>query len=98
MHKFLGLFALPLTLVFFPNLGNCEYRVYQYLIRDKNMEEGPTQIDISTLDPVGYLAYHGGSRSLDLSLLRTWICKGNTSYITTCDPPKKPEELIGKSP
>jgi hypothetical protein len=98
VHKFLWLIALFLGLVSFPFLGHCEYRVYQYLIREKNIEVGPTLMDISTLDPVGYLAYHGGIRSLDLSLLRTWICKGNTSYSKTCEPPKKPEELIGKSP
>lgn len=32
---------------------------------------------ISTLNPVAYRAYHGGS-SVDLTLMRTWMCVGYT--------------------
>ncbi len=49
-------------------------------------------MDISTLDPIGYQAYHGGEKSLDLTLLRTWICRGNTAYSQTCGPPQKIQE------
>jgi len=77
------------AIVFNSTETNGEYRVYQYLIRNKdNVDQGPF-LDQSTLDPISYLAYHGGKNLIDISLLRTWICRGNTSYIKTCSPPQK---------
>lgn len=32
----------------------------------------------STLDPVSYLSYHGGSDTLKIDLVRTWKCPGYT--------------------
>ena len=66
-----------------------EYRVYQYVIKAQN----PFSINqkaymvTSTLDPQSYLAYHGGTSTLKLDLLRTWMCKGNTSGQEYCESP-----------
>jgi hypothetical protein len=57
-----------------------EYRVYQYYIKSRyklnHDQEG--YLITSTLDPVSYLAYHGGHESLKIDLLRTWQCPGFT--------------------
>lgn len=59
-----------------------EYRVYQYAVKSKNtMRNDPdTYIVTSTLDPVSYISYHGGSESINVDLLRTWICRGYTGF------------------
>lgn len=41
----------------------------------------------STLDPVSYMAYHGGSESIEVDLLRSWICLGNTAKEQFCPAP-----------
>jgi hypothetical protein len=63
-----------------------EYRVYQYYAHSKiqNLTETPYEIITSTLDPKSYLAYHGGKESLELNLLRSWMCVGNTSKQEVC--------------
>jgi hypothetical protein len=72
-----------------------EYRIYQYLIKNKNGSEEQPYLDQSSLDPVSYQAYHGGLKTIDISLLRSWICRGNTSYLKTCTPPLRPLNQIG---
>lgn len=65
------------------------YRVYQYSIKATN----PYNFDprnytvISTLDPVSYLAYHGSRESMQIDLLRSWMCQGYTGKKKTCLPP-----------
>lgn len=63
-----------------------EYRVYQYYTVSKiqNLSNAPYEIVTSTLDPKSYLAYHGGSESIELNLLRSWMCPGNTSKKEVC--------------
>ena len=81
------IFLLSLT----PAVGVCEYRVYQYLITNTSSEsQGGTTplIEKSTLDPVSYVAYHGGKRSVHIELLRTWRCLGHTgSMKNLCSSP-----------
>lgn len=79
-----------MAIVFTTTDSNGEYRVYQYLVKNKNSTENGPYLEKSSLDPISFLAYHGGKNSIDISLLRTWICRGNTSYIKTCSPPLKP--------
>ncbi len=57
-----------------------EYRVYQYLIknRDTYQEKDISYQELSTLNPVAYVAYHGGGETIKVDLLRTWICPGYT--------------------
>ena len=78
--KFL-LFSLIFTL---PVFG--EYRVYQYYVRSKikNINPSDAQIVTSTLDPVSYAAYNGGKLSVEVNLLRSWVCVGNTSHKEFC--------------
>lgn len=38
----------------------------------------------STLDPIAYVAYHGGDESVEVNLLRSWQCMGNTSKAQVC--------------
>ena len=70
----------------FPQLLFGEYRVFQYYVRPKikNITIVGSEIVTSTLDPIAYLAYHGGSESVEISLLRSWQCLGNTSKAQIC--------------
>ena len=73
-------FSLPLL---------AEYRVYQYTVKSKYevREEPSSFIVTSSLDPVSYVSYHGGDKSLEINLLRSWMCKGNTSQKDICPDP-----------
>jgi hypothetical protein len=55
-----------------------EYRVYQYYVRAKvaGLNSTSAQLVTSTLDPISYKAYHGGKDSVEVSLLRSWMCMG----------------------
>lgn len=71
-----------LTVLTFLSINSmAEYRAYQYYIRpkvDKN-QEVKAYLVTSALDPVSYNSYYGGSTSIEVDLLRTWICPGDTS-------------------
>lgn len=87
-------FALLLFFFMAPTLTLAEYRVYQYYIKAKHpygVDQEPYLVT-STLSPQGYLAYHGGGASLQIDLLRTWMCYGDTSYKETCAPPLSIDE------
>lgn len=73
------------TLLFLPQ-AFCEYRVYQYYVRTKIQNINPVGAELvtSTLNPVSYIAYHGGSESIEVNLLRSWQCMGNTSKLPVC--------------
>ena len=77
--KKLGHLALIL-LVLSPLLAQAEYRVYQYVVKSRlkapHAEKG--YVVTSSLDPVSYVAYHGGDSSIKVDLVRTWMCKGYT--------------------
>lgn len=79
-YKNLFVIFFLLAIVFSSNESKGEYRVYQYLIQNKNNLEQQPYLDQSTLDPVSYQSYHGGSKSIEIGLLRSWICRGNTSF------------------
>ena len=63
-----------------------EYRVYQYSIKNLNspLKDRKGYMITSTLDPISFLAYHGGPRSLSLDLMRTWMCFGSTAQKKIC--------------
>lgn len=77
------------SLIFMSASANAEYRVYQYVVKAR----APFSINqksymvTSTLDPQSYLAYHGGESTLKIDLIRTWMCKGNTSHQEYCESP-----------
>ena len=75
------LFLISISL---PAFG--EYRVYQYYIRDKVQNINPPNATLvtSTLNPSSYAAYHGGKLSIEVNLLRSWVCMGNTSKQSVC--------------
>ncbi len=85
MLKKLAIIALVLTSA----SVSAEYRVYEYVIKARN----PFSINqkaylvTSTLDPQSYLAYHGGASTLKIDLIRTWMCKGDTSKSDYCESP-----------
>lgn len=58
-----------------------EYRVYQYLVKSTNTQAmvnvAQARPILSTLNPVAFRAYHGGSL-VDLTLMRSWMCVGYT--------------------
>lgn len=68
------------------SLAFAEYRVYQYYVRSKiqNITPQTTDLVTSTLNPLAYIAYHGGSESIEVNLLRSWQCMGNTSNLPVC--------------
>lgn len=68
-----------------------EYRVYQYIVKNKVpiVDSPKSHLVTSTLDPVSYLSYHGGSTLLTVDLLRTWMCPGHTAKKDVCDGPYK---------
>jgi hypothetical protein len=72
------------VLIFILSLSaHAEYRVYQYIVKNKittSKDQPNSHVVISTLDSVSYIAYHGGRSSIELDLLRTWMCAGDTSY------------------
>lgn len=80
--------------------SHAEYRVYQYVIKNKIVsaqDQSNSHVVISTLNPVSYVAYNGGSSLVSIDLLRTWMCPGDTSYRKNiCNSPygKLPEEVL----
>ena len=82
MNK-IALFLLMSTMAL-PAFG--EYRVYQYYVRSKTKNISPSnaQIVTSTLNPTSYASYNGGKLSIEVNLLRSWVCMGNTSHKDVC--------------
>lgn len=58
-----------------------EFRAYQYLVKPRTQEAmvaaATARTVVTSLNPVAYRAYHGGS-SVDVTLMRTWMCAGHT--------------------
>lgn len=81
MNKLITLTALLISSQAFG-----EYRVYQYYVRSKlqNITSVPAELVTSTLNPVAYVAYHGGTEAIEVNLLRSWQCMGNTSKQPVC--------------
>lgn len=75
--KFIKFFFL--TLLFSgqitPTLA--EYRIYQYWVKSPDREKG--ELITSSLDPRAYIAYYGKGPGTTISLMRSWICYGDTS-------------------
>ncbi len=68
-----------------------EYRAYQYIVKSSDpyavATRAPAQYIVSTLNPQMYKSYHGGN-SVQIDLLRTWICPGYTGQMKeVCDHP-----------
>lgn len=69
-----------------------EYRVYQYIVKNNidHIDSPKSHLVTSSLDPMSYKAYNGGSLLVSVDLLRTWICPGNTGQRKeTCESPYK---------
>jgi len=95
LKKQIILLLFLFTVVFWSQAGRTEYRVFQYLVRSKYFqprENGP-YIVTSTFDPTTYISYHGGESSLQVELLRSWMCYGDTSKKKYCHPPRKIEQV-----
>jgi hypothetical protein len=77
---------IGLIIFFYGSQAFCEYRVYQYYVRSKiqNLVNVKAELVTSTLTPVAYIAYHGGRESIEVNLLRSWQCMGNTSKEQIC--------------
>lgn len=71
------------------NNAHAEYRVYQFSVKARNpfSMDLKTHVVTSTLDPQSYLAYHGGGETLKIDLIRSWMCRGDTSNQPVCRPP-----------
>lgn len=75
-----------LTLLLYSSAIFAEYRVYQYYVRPKvqNLTNVGAELVTSTLNPVSYVAYHGGNSTVEVNLLRSWQCMGDTSEKPIC--------------
>lgn len=82
------LFALP----FF---AHAEYRVYQYMVSPKTKQfvvnDSGARPQRSTLNPVAFIAYHGGNSAVDVTLMRSWMCPGYTGKKDFCAHPSERE-------
>jgi hypothetical protein len=86
-----------MTLLFSAPITWAEYRAYQYVVQSRfEQEQGRSYIVTSSLDPVSYVAYHGGADSITVNLLRSWMCPGNTGNWETCPAPG--DELENRLP
>jgi len=89
------LIRLVSLLLSLPLAAHAEYRVYQYLVRPKTKEflvnDSGAKTQKSTLNPVSFIAYNGGASAIDVTLLRTWMCPGNTGKKDYCPHPSQRE-------
>jgi hypothetical protein len=80
-----------LTFILIVPIAQAEYRVFQYIVKNKitSAKDQPnSNMVISTLNPVSYLAYHGGASLINVDLMRTWICPGHTgNSVKVCQSP-----------
>ena len=90
---------LILCVLVYASHSMAEYRVYQYIVKSRHpfVNDSDSYTVTSTLDPVSYIAYHGGQESLQVDLLTTWMCKGNTAGRAPCSSPLANEKQIGES-
>lgn len=80
--------------------------MYQYYVRPKiqNITAVAAELETSTLNPIAYVAYHGGQESVEVNLLRSWQCMGNTSHKVVCsmsegrELDEAPKSNLGVSP
>lgn len=80
---------ISITFLLLTLTTSAEYRVYQYYVKavsPYSVDQEPYLVT-SSLSPESYLAYHGGRTSIQIDLLRSWKCYGNTSNQETCSPP-----------
>ena len=66
--------------ILFQQAAFAEYRVYQFFVKPRYnfLQENPSYLVTSSLDPTTYIAYHGGTQNIDVDLVRTWMCPGHT--------------------
>ena len=78
-----------LIIFLLPVMSSAEYQAYQYYVKSKyNLtQKSKSYLVTSTMDPVSYISYHGGSESISVDLLRTWMCMGDTSRKDICEGP-----------
>ncbi len=84
-----------IALIFSPYCYS-EYRVYQYLVQPQGNlpQDNKPYVVTSSLFPSAYLAYHGGSTSIRLDLLKSWHCPGYTGdFKKICPSPYKSLEI-----
>lgn len=80
---------ITLTCILFSCSAFAEYRVYQYYVRAyaPNPDVSEAYLVTSFLNPESYVAYHGGHHSIEVELLRSWVCPGDTSKKKICKAP-----------
>lgn len=89
MKKNLLRLLISSILLLSSTLAFAEYRVYQYYVKAKNSfkKDPSAYLVTSSLDPTSYISYHGGAQSIEIDLVNTWVCKGNTSKKELCNSP-----------
>ena len=80
-----------LILLMLSNTAMAEYRAYQYIVKSKiknssQILNSKSTIISSTLSPVSFIAYNGGTNIIEIDLINTWYCPGNTSKKKICSP------------
>lgn len=90
LQKRTSFWFLTLFVLGFSQLGYGAYRVYKLRVVSYNERNRPsTQTAVlTTLDPNQYQNYYSGYGRMDIKLVDTWYCPGDTSFKGYCLKPK----------
>ncbi len=72
--------------LFVITFARAEYRAFELVIT--NSATGQERVEISTLDPNQYRAYHPVKIDEKVQYRATWRCRGNTSKKPVCSRPE----------
>ena len=77
--KILRAIAISLFMLYISR-SHAEFRAYQYYVTQTlpKAQDPNAHLVVSALDPISYVAFHGGEEAIQVELLRTWICPGHT--------------------
>lgn len=68
------------------------YRVYQLRLRhyDQVGKKKINRVLLTSMDPMQYQSFHKGPLAMQVEMLDTWYCPGDTSLKKYCNKPKEP--------
>lgn len=89
-QKQINLGAIALVFLALPHISWGAYRVYKLRVVSFNERNRPNTQNavLTTLDPNQYQFYHSGFGRMEVKLVDTWYCPGDTSNKNFCKKPK----------
>jgi len=90
LQKLTSFWFLALFVLGFSQAGHGAYRVYKLRVVSYNERNRPSTQSavLTTLDPNQYQNYHSGYGRMEVQLVDTWYCPGDTSFKRYCSKPK----------